>query len=101
MPKKQKIKLKEVNNIYNCYHYVNLDPDITPDHNAELAGRVLEVEKDVEKDRLINPQKVFKGFKGGKKPKKELEVLNDKNKKKILSMDKNLGNSSKVIKYGL
>ena len=57
MPKKQKIKLKEVNNIYNCYHYVNLDPDITPDHNAELAGRVLEVEKDVEKDRLINPPK--------------------------------------------
>ena len=91
MTKSKKVKNEE--------YYSHLDPEITPDHNAEITGKKFEVEKDIERDKKIDPVKVFSGFKG-KKPNKKLDKLNDKNKKKILSVEKNIVNS-KAIKYGL
>tara|TARA_R110001606_G_scaffold121928_2_gene254634 strand:+ start:269 stop:553 length:285 start_codon:yes stop_codon:yes gene_type:complete len=93
--RKRKLKIKNTN------YYDHIDYDIDPDHHSAISGIKIEIEKDIEKDKKIDPAKVFNGYKGGKPKKKEKDILNDKNKKKILSMDKNLGNSSKVIKYGL
>tara|TARA_R110002167_G_scaffold11857_9_gene51300 strand:+ start:1537 stop:1842 length:306 start_codon:yes stop_codon:yes gene_type:complete len=94
--KKKKIKIK------NEDYYNKIDYEVNPDHHSAISGIKIEIEKDIEKDKKIDPAKVFDGYKGGKNSKKkDKDLLNDKNKKKLLSMDKNLSHSSKVIKYGL
>ena len=80
-------KPRKKHKIKNVNPYLLLDPNITPDHNAEISGKILEVEKDIEKDRKIDPVKVFNGY-SGKKPKKKLDILNDKNKKKNIDNGK-------------
>ena len=86
-------------------YYNKIDYEVNPDHHSAISGIKIEIEKDIEKDKKIDPAKVFDGYKGGKNStrssKKDKDLLNDKNKKKILSMDKNLSHSSKIIKYGL
>tara|TARA_R110000824_G_scaffold280101_2_gene468180 strand:- start:69 stop:398 length:330 start_codon:yes stop_codon:yes gene_type:complete len=67
-------------------HYDHLDPNINPDHPAMKRGKEFNVDKDIDRDKKMDPKKIFENYKENKKPQ---EI----NKKKIRSVKKNNTNN--------
>jgi len=96
-PRKGRGKVKKTHMALDPYENLETHTPIDINPFPMITGKNFDVDSQIEKDKRIDPAKVFENYKEPKKEKKK----KDKNTKKISRIDKKPIEKKFTVKYGI